>query len=88
MATALNSFQQHYKDIHDKRKLHWNYSLATVTLKARFATGPKELSVSFYQAIVLLLFNDDDNLQYSYIKQALNLCWCSPLTMLPGTYDL
>jgi hypothetical protein len=35
--------------------------------------GKKELSVSLFQGIVLLLFNSADNLGYSSIKNATNL---------------
>ncbi len=37
--------------------LIWQPSLAHCLLKAKFPSGKKELQVSLYQAIVLLLFN-------------------------------
>jgi hypothetical protein len=35
--------------------------------------GKKELNVSLFQGVVLLLFNSGDNLSYSFIKNATNL---------------
>lgn len=40
------------------------------TFKARFKTGSKELTVSLYQAIVLLLFNDVAEMEYYQILEA------------------
>jgi cullin-4 len=45
-------------------------------MKAKFPNGAKELVVSSFQAIVLLLFNgrkDDEHIDYEYLKQATGL---------------
>lgn len=73
---AQHDFENHYKDKHVGRKLTWKPSLAHCQLKARFGRTVKELVVSGFQAIVLLLFNDiptSDSLSYSDIKSATNL---------------
>ena len=41
----------------------------TVQLTARYEKGKKELQVSLYQTVVLLLFNDADVLSYKEIKE-------------------
>ena len=60
MKEELLRYTAFYKSKHSGRKLDWDHALGTATLRARFKEGEKELSVSLYQAIVLLLFNDTD----------------------------
>lgn len=64
---SLASFSAFYKGKHKNHKLEWNHQLGTVTLLTRFSSGEKELSVSLYQAVVLLLFKDEDKLGYQDI---------------------
>ncbi|KAL0564671.1 hypothetical protein V5O48_017372 [Marasmius crinis-equi] len=61
---------KYYQKRHPKRKLTWDHSLGTMTLKGRFKAAPKELSVSLYQGVVLLLFNDNAELGYEEIRDA------------------
>ena len=70
---AQQDFEKHFKDKHVGRKLTWKPSLAHCQLKARFGKSVKELVVSGFQAIVLLLFNDAESLSYEQIKSATNL---------------
>lgn len=62
-----------YKGQHAGRKLDWDHSLGTATLKARFKGGDKELSVSLYQAVILMLFNDASELSFMDIKEQTRL---------------
>ncbi|KAI5992562.1 hypothetical protein EDC04DRAFT_3148369 [Pisolithus marmoratus] len=55
---------------HQGRKLDWDRSIGTATLKARFSSATKELTVSLYQAVVLLLFNESVELGYKRILEA------------------
>jgi len=64
MQTDLTAFTDFYKQKHSGRVLHWDHSLGTVTMTARFKAKPKELSVSLFQAAVLLLFNNSLELRY------------------------
>ncbi|KAK5938443.1 hypothetical protein PMZ80_009413 [Knufia obscura] len=73
---SQHDFESHFKDKHVGRKLTWKPSLAHCQLKARFSKSVKELVVSGFQAIVLLLFNDvptGGSLSYSQIKSLTNL---------------
>ncbi|KAJ8589085.1 Cullin-domain-containing protein [Rhizopogon salebrosus TDB-379] len=70
MQADLDRYTTFYKVKHQGHKLDWDHSLGTATLKARFAAGPKDLSVSLYQAVVLLLFNEDAELGYGQILEA------------------
>ena len=60
LGAAQQVFAEHYLRWHSGRKLAWVNSLGTCILKAHFDAGDKELSVSLFQAAVLLLFNDVD----------------------------
>lgn len=74
-------FEQHYKTKYNGRKLTWKNALAHCQLRARFPKGNKEIVVSGFQAIVLLLFNDvpdGESLAYSDIQAATALCKTNP----------
>lgn len=58
LARYLDAFQEFYVTKHSGRKLAWRHGLAHCVLKASFAKGNKELALSAFQAVVLLLFND------------------------------
>lgn len=73
LAAAQHVFSEHYLQKHSGRKLAWINSLGTCIIKAHFNSGDKELSVSLFQAAVLLLFNDDEKLSLSDIVAALGL---------------
>ncbi|KIJ56734.1 hypothetical protein M422DRAFT_57384 [Sphaerobolus stellatus SS14] len=73
MLGSLERFSAFYTSKHKQRKLDWFHSLGTVALNAKFSAGEKELSVSLYQAAVLLLFNDADKLGFNDIKQQTNM---------------
>lgn len=68
MQADLNKFSAFYGNKHQGRKLDFDHSLGTVQLKARLKGGNKELQVSLHQAIVLLLFNDQDEAGFREIK--------------------
>ncbi|KAL9096825.1 MAG: hypothetical protein Q9165_000789 [Trypethelium subeluteriae] len=73
---AIENFTRHYKSKHGGRKLDWKHALAHCQIKASFAKGNKELVVSSFQAVVLLLFNGvspDEHLTYEHIKAATGL---------------
>ncbi|KAK3391859.1 Cullin family-domain-containing protein [Sordaria brevicollis] len=54
----ITTFDAYYKSKHTGRRLTWKHNLAHCVVKARFDRGPKELLVSAFQAIVLVLFNE------------------------------
>lgn len=72
----IDKFEVHYKAKHSGRKLDWKHSLSHCQVKAKFPKGNKELVVSSFQAIVLLLFNGlapDEHIDYEYLKEATGL---------------
>jgi cullin-4 len=74
--SSIDKFEAHYKLKHSGRKLDWKHALAHCQVKAKFPRGNKELVVSSFQAIVLLLFNGlglEEQLDYNYLKQATGL---------------
>jgi len=73
MQAELTKYTDYYKSKHSGRVLDWDHSLGTVTLKARFNPGDKELTVSLYQALVLVLFNENTEIPYVDIKEQTNM---------------
>lgn len=82
--TAIDDFERYYKAKHSGRKLTWKHALANCQLNARFPKGSKQIVVSSFQAIVLLLFNGlgpDDRLTYEQIQSATSLRKSAALAM-------
>ncbi|KAL4973159.1 hypothetical protein BDW66DRAFT_162335 [Aspergillus desertorum] len=76
IATAISDFEKFYDTKYNGRKLAWKHQLAHCQLRARFPNGNKELVVSSFQAIVLLLFNElpeGGTLNYRQIQEATTL---------------
>lgn len=74
--SAIDTFETHYKSKHSGRKLELKHALAHCQLKAKFPKGNKELVVSSFQAIVLLLFNGkpvDEHIDYNTLREATGL---------------
>lgn len=67
LQTIFNKF---YLAKHSGRKLQWQPTLGHCVLKACFDAGPKDLQVSLFQSLVLLLFNDCDTMTFEEIKAA------------------
>ncbi|KAF4994015.1 hypothetical protein FGRMN_6049 [Fusarium graminum] len=57
VATQIERFDKFYKNKHTGRVLTWKHSLAHCSIKGNFAKGSKELLVSAFQAVVLMMFN-------------------------------
>jgi cullin-4 len=70
LAGGLEVFKKHYLEKYSGRKLMWLHSLGTCVMKAQFTSGPKELAVSFFQASVLMAFEDVDTLTFKEILAA------------------
>ncbi|XP_075233766.1 cullin 4 [Lycorma delicatula] len=73
MVQYQDHFNKFYLGKHNGRKLQWQPTLGHSVLKATFAQGNKELQVSLFQALVLLLFNDSENLLLEDIRSATNI---------------
>ncbi|KAG7447049.1 Cullin-4B [Guyanagaster necrorhizus] len=68
MQEQLNMFTKFYDQKHQGRKLVWDHALSTVILKTHFEAGSKDLSLSLYQTIIVLLFTDVDEVSFTDIK--------------------
>lgn len=66
-------FSKFYLAKHSGRKLQWQPTLGHCVLKAVFDQGPKELLVSLFQSLVLLLFNERDSMSFEDIKSLTNI---------------
>lgn len=70
---AKNEFSAFYLGRHSGRRLNFQFSLGNIDLKARYSSRSYEIIIHFYQAIILLLFNDNPKLSYENIKSLTNL---------------
>ena len=73
MEGELARYAEFYKLKHQGHKLDWDHSLGTATLRSRFKGGEKELSVSLHQAVILLLFDNESEISFEDIKDAVPL---------------
>ena len=62
MTVLQDEFTDFYTKRHNGRRLTWQNTLGQCMVKANFPTGKRELQVSLFQAVVLLNFNDKDEL--------------------------
>lgn len=73
MVTYQSHFTRFYLGKHNGRKLQWQPTLGHCVLRACFRGGNKELQVSLFQALVLLLFNETDEMPYEEVKSGTNI---------------
>ncbi|KAK5985122.1 Cullin-4 [Trichostrongylus colubriformis] len=74
LSSSLQLYEKFYDSRHTGRKLQWQPRLGQCVLKATFRKGcQKELKVSLFQAIVLLLFNDQPSWTAADIMMATKL---------------
>ncbi|KAJ9565787.1 hypothetical protein OSB04_001753 [Centaurea solstitialis] len=66
-------FKEFYLSKYSGRRLMWQNSLGHCVLKAEFPKGKKELAVSLFQTVVLMLFNDAQKLSFQDIKDATSI---------------
>lgn len=64
------AFRAFYLSKHTGRRLVWQTNMGSADLRATFAGGKHELTVSTHQMAILLLFNSVDALPYSDIASA------------------
>jgi cullin 4 len=65
MQAQLAEYEKFYSHKHKSRVLDWDHALGTATITARFKEGEKELSLSLYQAVILLLFNNRNEIPFT-----------------------
>lgn len=69
----MSQFQSYYHAKTASRKLQWVHSLGTVTVKATFEGKTYELSLSTYQAVILVLFNSTEAITVKDLSESLQL---------------
>uniref|UniRef100_UPI00398F3ED7 cullin-4A-like isoform X1 n=1 Tax=Pristiophorus japonicus TaxID=55135 RepID=UPI00398F3ED7 len=70
MVKLQEVFKTFYLGKHSGRKLQWQPTLGHSVLKAEFKEGKKELQVSLFQTLVLLMFNEGNEFTMEEIKAA------------------
>lgn len=73
MVSGVEHFKEFYEVSNKHRKLTWIYALGTCTLACHFDARTIDLSVTTFQAAVLLLFNDAEWLTFPEVKERLNI---------------
>jgi cullin-4 len=76
---TLEKFEQGYKKRHQGRGLIWKHSLAHCQIRANFPRGRKELIVSGFQAMVLMMFSLtelDETISYKQMQSETGLGSC------------
>ncbi|XP_071069526.1 cullin-4B-like [Dasypus novemcinctus] len=68
MEKLQENFKNFYLSKHSGRKLQWQSTLGHCVLRAEFKKGKKELQVSLFQTLVLLMFNEGDEFSLEEIK--------------------
>ncbi|KAK1305136.1 Cullin-4 [Acorus calamus] len=66
-------FREFYLSKYNGRRLMWQNSLGHCVLKAGFPKGKKELAVSLFQTVVLMLFNDTEKLSFQDMKDSTSI---------------
>nr|XP_057944597.1 cullin-4A [Doryrhamphus excisus] len=70
MVKLQEVFKLFYLGKHSGRKLQWQPTLGHSVLKAEFKDGKKELQVSLFQTLVLLMFNEGEEFSMEEIGTA------------------
>ncbi|XP_048054213.1 cullin-4A [Megalobrama amblycephala] len=70
MVKLQEVFKLFYLGKHSGRKLQWQPTLGHAVLKTEFKEGKKELQVSLFQTLVLLIFNEADECSVEEIRAA------------------
>jgi len=77
MLACIETFKQFYDKRTSHRRLRWVHQLGNAQVTGNFFPNGKkkqhDLVVSTYQACILLLFNNQDSLNFDEIQQQLNL---------------
>ncbi|XP_065840712.1 cullin-4A-like isoform X2 [Oscarella lobularis] len=76
MVKLQEVFKAFYLNKYNGRKLQWQTSLGHCVVKAHFPLGKKELQVSLFQSLVLLLFNTGDGFNFGEVQQATGIEDC------------
>jgi len=73
LPTQLSEYQEIFRSFYvskySGRRLFWQNSLGHTVLKAQFSKQRKEFSVSLFQTVVLLLFNESSSISYRDIRE-------------------
>lgn len=61
---SQKSFEQFYLSIHSGRRLTWQPSLGNADVRVRFKSRSHDLNVSTFALVILLLFENVDEMSY------------------------
>lgn len=64
-----SSFDEYYLKLHNGRSLNWAFNFGTIDIRIKFDKKIHELNMSLYCGIIVLLFEENDELTFSQIEQ-------------------
>jgi len=67
IADTVNAFEKFYLDAHSGRRLTWQYNMGSADVRMNGFTKSYELSVSSFQMLILMLFNENSELTYQQV---------------------
>uniref|UniRef100_A0A8C4Q0Q2 Cullin 4B n=1 Tax=Eptatretus burgeri TaxID=7764 RepID=A0A8C4Q0Q2_EPTBU len=79
MVKLQEVFKTFYLGKHSGRKLQWQPSLGHCVLRAEFPEERKELQVSLFQTLVLLMFNEGDDFSLDEVRTATGIGYLKKL---------
>eukprot|EP00397_Hematodinium_sp_SG-2012_P015955 GEMP01016261.1.p1 GENE.GEMP01016261.1~~GEMP01016261.1.p1 ORF type:complete len:754 (+),score=144.51 GEMP01016261.1:170-2431(+) len=97
MQRCIGLFQDFYASGTEHRRLQWIHSLGQATVSAKLDNRRHDLIVNSYQALILFLFNQDDDIDVPTIQQAIGqndtgltkkliqTLWCAKYKILTKT---
>lgn len=97
MQRCLGLFQDFYAAGTEHRRLQWIHSLGQATVSAKINNRRHDLIVNTYQALILLLFNQDEDIDINTIQKAIGqndagltkkliqTLWCAKYKILTKT---
>jgi cullin 1 len=81
LSSSLNNFEQFYSKQFNNRKLQWLHNFSKLELKSFYLTSNKIFNTNIYQALLLLLFNDETLVNMMDIKEKTQM----PLPLIEQT---
>lgn len=69
LSNCTLKFDKFYKEKHSGRHLSWLYNSCNVVMNTLFCPKAYIMSVTCYQAVILMLFNENDELTVNQVKE-------------------
>lgn len=68
LGSLKTSFDKYYLKLHNGRNLNWAYNFGTIDIRIKFDRKIHELNMSLYCGIIILLFEENEELTFKQIE--------------------